>query len=162
MITDQQYKDLLNRVNALEKQVEALSRRLNESTFRRGPSSRQVEEETPVRDTTKYNFNGISYNKRQLVLAVIKYYVESERINNSEDLNKAFPDKVQGSLGVVKKFEMAERYTNARNRYYFEDDNVLTLDDGYFVICKEWSAKNIKKFIDRAEKLGYSITPADY
>ena len=62
-------------------------------------------------------------------------------------------------LGVFRSAEVAERYSGATERYFFGDDEVLHLDDGVYVVSKDWTIKNIDRFLDVMETLGYVITP---
>lgn len=56
------------------------------------------------RDYTKYNVEGLgkNLNKRQLAFTVVQDYVEKNN-PSFEDIQKAFPDEVQGSKGFIRK-----------------------------------------------------------
>ena len=60
-----------------------------------------------ARDYTKYTVEGLgeNLNKRQLVFTIVKDYVEKNN-PSFEDLQKAFPDEVQGSKGFIRKEAM--------------------------------------------------------
>ena len=57
-----------------------------------------------ARDYTKYNVEGLgeNLNKRKLVFTIVKDWVEKNN-PSFEDLQKAFPDEVQGSKGFIRK-----------------------------------------------------------
>ena len=63
-------------------------------------------------------------------------------------LSEIFPDCIQGSLGVIRSADEAEQYSNATEHYFFKDEDVLYLDDGIYVVCKDWTVKNIRGFIN--------------
>ena len=105
-----------------------------------------------ARDYTKYNIEGLGedLNKRQLVFTVVKDYAEKNN-PSFEDLQKAFPDEIQGSKGVVKK----EAEVRDPKRYNVKEP--LKIKNGaHVVVCNQWG-ENIKRFIDYATNLGYSI-----
>ncbi len=159
MITDQQFQELQKRINELEKTVKTLSMSLTELRMTShskyaAPAPAAYE---PKRDRTRYVFNGRRFSKRALVLAGIKAYVVDQQVTSSEQLLEAFPTVIQGSLGLIRPAEEAEMYENAKARFFFRDDEVLRFNDGIFVICKEWTAKNIGGFIQAMENNGYKI-----
>ena len=159
MVTDKQFKEALDRINKLEQKVNSLSRSLAEERMKssvQATKNRQIHTDSQ-KDITRYHFMGKKCCKRTLVLFCIKQYVQDHQITKSTSLFDVFPDHIQGSLGVLREIEEAERYEGAEKRYYFEDEHVLSLEDGLFVICKDWSAKNIDRFIDRMQELNYGI-----
>lgn len=111
------------------------------------------------RDTTKYNFEGTSYGKGKLVLAVLKHHVaERDEIDFSE-LEKHFPKKLQGSSGVFSSIEMANRIyedTN-RKRHFLKQEELIKLADSTIAVSNQWGIGNIDQFIDEARELGHEI-----
>jgi len=106
-----------------------------------------------ARDYTKYTVEGLgeNLNKRQLVFTVVKDYVEKNN-PSFEDLQKAFPDEVQGSKGVVAK----EAEIKDPKRYNVKEP--LKIKNGaHVVVCNQWG-DNIANFIAQAKTLGYSIS----
>ena len=162
MVTDQQYRDVLKRIENLEDTINAISRELTQIKMRNGRHIRETEaytEPESKKDVTRYLFDGQKYNKRQLVLAVVKKYIADQSIQDPEDFWDVFPDYIQGSLGVLREVGEAEVYVDSAARYYFEDENIINIADGQYVVCKDWTAKNIRKFLEIAETLGYKIQP---
>ena len=107
-----------------------------------------------ARDYTKYTVEGLgeNLNKRQLVFTVVKDYVEKNN-PSFEDLQKAFPDEVQGSKGVVAK----EAEIKDPKRYNVKEP--LKIKNGaHVVVCNQWG-ENINDFIEAAINQGYAITP---
>lgn len=160
VVTDEEYKALKTKVNELEKKINLLAQQYSSLYMRsdiRNISGIEAEKRTKHRDVTKFEFEGTKYNKRQLVLACVKKYVEENRITRSEDLFEAFPDYIQGSLGIVKRVEEAEKYSNANKRFYFLDSDIIRLVDGNYAVCSQWDAGNIDRFIKLVEDIGYEV-----
>ena len=77
-------------------------------------------------DRTKYLFNCEVLGKGRLVLAVIRKFVSDRGNLSFDELEKAFPKKVQGSGGCFTTLERAETIRNeGRKRHFLEPDEVL-------------------------------------
>ena len=102
---------------------------------------------------TKYNVEGLgeNLNKRQLVFTIVKDWVEKNK-PNLEELQKAFPDEIQGSKGVVKK----EVDIKDPKRYNMKEP-IKIKNGAHVVVSNQWG-DNIEGFIAASEKLGYVIT----
>ena len=161
MITDKQYRELVLRFDELTAKYNQMSKDIAviKMTLDIAKSRKREETIQTHKDVTKYLFLGRQLNKRQLVLECIKKYIEDSGTTNPDALFEIFPDYLQGSLGVFRSAEVAERYSGATERYFFGDDEVLHLDDGVYVVSKDWTIKNIDRFLDVMETLGYVITP---
>ena len=160
MVTDAEYKALQARVDDLEKRMNFLARQFNEMYMKRDIS--RADDHSHIepkrhKDITKYEVNGELYNKRRLVLVCVKCFVKERNITSYSKLLEAFPDYIQGSLGIVKKVEAAEKYSNANKRFYFSEEDILSLDDGKYVVCSQWDLQNISRFLKLAEDLGFEI-----
>lgn len=161
VITDAQFKDLRDKYEELNakytqmsKDIAAIKMSLD---FAKGQKLKEPAQ--AKKDVTRYSFLGMQLNKRELVLKGIKKYIADSGTTSATDLQKSFPDWIQGPLGVIRPVEEAEKYIRATDRYFFRDDDVLHLDEGVYVVSKDWTIKNIKKFIDIMETLNYEITP---
>ena len=109
---------------------------------------------TSSRDYSKYAFDGNTYSKNQLVLAVVKKYVSENSSINYDDLTSVFPKSLQGSKGVIKKCD--DLAGDEKEKRFFDEE--IILDDGTrCVVCNQWGVPNIGRFIDKAKELGYSI-----
>lgn len=108
------------------------------------------------RDKTKYMFEGKVYAKNRLVLAVIRDYVY-RHIPTFAELCRVFDKSLQGSLGVVKRYEEAQEISDAAKRFFMKEEDVLVLKDGRVVVCTQWGIFNIVKFIKQAQLLGYNV-----
>jgi hypothetical protein len=105
------------------------------------------------KDYTKYNVEGLgeNLNKRKLVFTIVKDWIEKNS-PSFDELQKAFPDEVQGSKGVVRK----EAEVKDPKRYNVKEP--LKIKNGaHVVVCNQWG-DNIGDFIDLAKDLGYLIS----
>ena len=120
------------------------------------------ERKEPItKDFSKYIFNGETFVKRRLVLAVVRQYVEDYRPATFDELKEAFPDYLQGSLGVVKLIdEVSDKYKGIGGvkRYFVNDDEIIRLESGEkVIICTQWGT-NIDRFIEHTmRETGYKI-----
>ncbi len=163
MVTDQQYKDLLARFEELNQKYTQMSRDLAAIKMRLDlpKTHKRYEAEISRKDITRYYFRGKLLNKRQLVLECVKCYIDDTGNTDPKLLLELFPDYIQGSLGVIRPAQEAEQYSNAREHYFFKDDEVLFLDSGMYVVCKDWTINNIDRFIDVMTGFGYEIKPVN-
>ena len=174
-----EYKELilemLNRIVKLEKEVDALKKANSREVFERpelkpivDPHWSFVDDEKIVepvlpmrRDKTRYMFNGYVYLKNRLVLAIVKDYVSKNQNINCDELKEVFDKSLQGSIGVVEREAIAKQRTDYRVRFFADDDEILRLTDGNMLVCSQWGILNIPNFINRAEQMGYCITPIE-
>ena len=67
-------------------------------------------------DKSTYIFNGNTYRKGRLVLAVVEQYVSDNHGLAKEELEERFPSTLQGSIGVISSIEEADIFlTSARS-----------------------------------------------
>ena len=159
MVTDKQFNDLEMKFEDLRRQFAKLSHDMTEIQMKLGARNVIVQEE-PVqakKDITRYKIDGRMLNKRQLVLECIQKYVREHPEITFHEMQEIFPDYIQGSLGVLRSVEEAERYKDATGHYFFEDANIVTLKGMQYVICKDWTVKNINRFINVMRSLGQEI-----
>ena len=81
------------------------------------------------RDYTKYNVEGLgeNLNKRKLVFTVVKDWA-SKNNPTLEEIQKAFPNAVQGGKGFIKKVSEVKD----PNRYSMREP--LKIKNGMFVV----------------------------
>lgn len=109
------------------------------------------------KDKTEYQFLGKIHNKRQLVLSIVKHYLETNPSTTFEQLREVFPDKIHPSFGVVTLFEKV-RETVKSIRYFVREDQLLTTGDNQIIaVCNQWGIGNISSIISIAKNLGYQI-----
>jgi hypothetical protein len=111
------------------------------------------------KDYTRYLFHGDSFNKRKLVLAVIRHWVEVNKPNDISEMLQAFPQEIRSGGLLVPEQEAKEIYNRQGiYRHFLGDDEVLEfIDSTRYAISNQWGKGNIEKFIGQARKLGYEI-----
>lgn len=114
------------------------------------------EEKRIIKDYTKYTFNGLkNLNKRQLVLNVIKKFLEN---NQNNDIHDVILCRTFGN-----DFKLITDYSNIINenvdksRFFIEEDKLIKLRDNLFAISNQWGKNRIEKFINSAREIGYEI-----
>ena len=102
---------------------------------------------------------GEPMNKRRFVYTVVKQYVADHPGITFYDLENRFPSSLSHSPlnGVVRKYDsvmarLADQ-PDLRNRFFLEDDEVLTLSDGTKVVVYNQWGENFDKFLAVAREL---------
>ena len=119
-----------------------------------------VRDTAPTKDFSKYVFEGNTYGKSRLVLAVVKKYVEDHHPVTFDELEAAFPSSIQGSLGVVRRIEdVSDKYKGIGGvKRYFVDDIICLASGEQVIVCTQFGATNTKEFVEHAvNELGYEI-----
>ena len=113
------------------------------------------------KDFSKYLFEGKTYGKSRLVLAVVQKYVEDHHPTTFEEIEKAFPSTLQGSLGVIKRIEdVSDKYkgNGGVKRYFIKEDEIIHLNSGeQVIVCTQWGINNTECLINHVIKYGYNI-----
>lgn len=112
------------------------------------------------KDVTKYKFNGETYGKGRLVLAVLKQYVQDNPEIIYTDLEQRFPDNLQGSKGVFKTCHDANKIfeESSYKRHFLKPEELIKIgSDETIAVSNQWGVNNIDNFINCATKLGYKI-----
>ena len=101
------------------------------------------------------------YNKRQLVLAIVKKFMREYPDTTLAELKATFRREYLGNYAQYEFIqEDVETVKNWKelgedHNHYFVDD-VLTSGDGIdFVVCVEWERNNLQKVLGIAEALGW-------
>ncbi|WP_334048029.1 McrB family protein [Alteromonas gracilis] len=115
------------------------------------------------KDYTKYQFEGTTYSKNRLILAVIKEYLKRHQATLPA-LQKAFPKELQGSAGVFcpnEEFNTKKRQSSDVEKRYFsaKNERLVTHDEQEIVVSNQWGLENTKRFIAHATSLGLDIQP---
>ena len=106
-------------------------------------------------DKSTYIFNGNTYRKGRLVLAVVEQYVSDNHGLAKEELEERFPSTLQGSIGVISSIEEAEGKYKGRRHFV---KNTIKLTNATIAVCNQWGSNNIDKFVQHAAgELGYNI-----
>ncbi len=114
------------------------------------------------KDFSKYLFEGKTYGKSRLVLAVVTRYAEDCQPATFDELKEAFPNDLQGSLGVVRLInEVSDKYKGIGGvkRYFIKEDEIIHLSSGeQVIVCTQWGSSNTEEFVKHAMfDLGYEI-----
>ena len=110
-------------------------------------------------DRTKYKFKGELYGKGRLVVAVIMDWVESNKPQDIEELQKVFPKDIASNKTFAPLDEALHKGRKDRIRHFIEESNRIYFKDGTcYVVSNQW-AKNERyaRFLEIARGLGYSI-----
>jgi len=112
-----------------------------------------------TKDYTKYLFDGKTYGKGRLVLAVVSKFVEEHPDVTYSELVKIFPKKIQGAKGVFALQSEAEDIyaSTSRKRHFINPEDIIKLKDAVIAVCTQWGASNIDQFISIARQHGYEI-----
>ncbi|HEY9737739.1 MAG TPA: toll/interleukin-1 receptor domain-containing protein [Trichocoleus sp.] len=114
----------------------------------------------PGKDKTRYEFRGKIYPKNQLVLAVVRQYLQDNPGTNFEALRQVFPDELHRSFGVVAPLAQAKaiRDKTGYKRHLIEDNEVLKTANGVSIaVCNQWGIGSIGNILSIAGVLGYEI-----
>lgn len=102
--------------------------------------------------------NGVNHSKSGAVLAIVKDYCEKHPGLSIEQLKAVFPDTLLRRFGIFQEVAAAKKIANGGNRYFFKDEQQITLADGKVAVCNQITSENIKPMLDTARTLGYEIT----
>ena len=114
------------------------------------------------RDYTRYSFQGKIYNKRKLVLAVIKDWVGANKPTTLEALLEAFPQETQGGelfVPIEEAQKIFERQHTAR--HFLAGEEVINLGPGEtYAVSNQWGVGNFQRFLECARALNFDIKPS--
>ena len=121
-----------------------------------------VRDSAPGKDFSKYLFDGQTYGKSRLVLAVVTKYVQEHKPRTYDELEEAFPSRIQGSLGVVRCInDVSDKYKGIGGvkRYFVNENEIIHLPSGeQVIVCTQFGATNTEQFVEHATNtLGYTI-----
>ena len=111
------------------------------------------------KDYTRYHFRDNAYNKRKLVLSVIKCWTKENNPKSISELLVAFPQEIR-SGGIFTPVNEAEEIYGRQGiyRHFLGEDELIEFPDGTkYAISNQWGRGNIEKFIDQANKIGFEI-----
>lgn len=110
------------------------------------------------RDFSKFEFKGEIFNKSRLVNTVLKSYVEDNPQIGFVELQKAFPQGLQGSMGVFTQSKSAQDIFDrtGHKRFYIKPGELINLADSTIATCTQWGKGNIENFVKHVNKLDWS------
>ena len=125
----------------------------------RQQSEERREARISEKDYTQYQFRNTLYNKRKLVLAVIKSWINENKPSNYDALISAFPQEIHSGRLFVKIEEANETYRRQGIlRHFLNDNEIIKFENGTsYAISNQWGKGNIELLIRRARELGFQI-----
>lgn len=124
-----------------------------------------ISEELPVKGRKPravFSFNGKSpQDKRNSVLAVVKAYTLNHPRATFNELLRNFPDRLQGSYGVIKTLDEIEERRNrgqqVDSRYFLDPRDILTSADGVqFAVSNQWGDQ-FYQFQQHVKNFGWTL-----
>ncbi|RZV18286.1 McrB family protein [Aliarcobacter butzleri] len=99
-----------------------------------------------------------------MVLEIVKKYIEDNKNITYAELKVKFPDKLQGSIGVIKseedliEWEKDKKKTNKKEKRFHSYEPILLNNGLKIFVCSEWGIGNINNFIEYVKNiLNYEI-----
>jgi len=117
-------------------------------------TSQRREARQTNRDYTQYEFEGEIYNKRKLVLAVLKKYIQDNPPQNIEDLKSKFRNK---KLFVALQDAEEKAKKHGQPRHFLNNEDIVIIGENKYAISNQWGVGNIKDFIEDIKKLGLNV-----
>ncbi|MCK5132002.1 MAG: hypothetical protein KAR40_07610 [Candidatus Sabulitectum sp.] len=121
-------------------------------------SEQRREARNSSRDYTKYEFNGSTYNKRRVALAIVKHWFQENNPSNLDELLIAFPVELCGDIFSLESdaIEIYERH--GLPRHFLEKGEVFEFsDETRYAVSNQWAKENIAGLIKHARQLGFVI-----
>ncbi|MGC2237774.1 MAG: hypothetical protein WA584_16540 [Pyrinomonadaceae bacterium] len=111
------------------------------------------------KDYTRYLFDGNEYNKRKLVLAVIKKWIVENSPQSFTELVSVFPQGLhRGDLFVSEDEAKIICERQGIDRYFINDDEIIRFpDSSSYAVSNQWGKGNIEPVISHAQNLGFEI-----
>lgn len=120
------------------------------------------------KDTTKYALDGRTgmFGKGKFVREIVARFVENNPTFTYNQLKQIFPDRMQGSYGVIRSLDELEKSTHNRKdlatRYVMDKDKQLISSDGVrFVVCTQWGSYNFDNILNLMNKWGWTIIKSE-
>ena len=106
-----------------------------------------------AKNYTKYTVEGLgeNLNKRKLVFEIVKDYIAKNN-PSFEELQKVFPDEIQGSLGFIRKKSDVKDF-----KRFNMNEPLSVKNESNVLVSNQWG-ENIANFLKVAENLGYKIS----
>lgn len=107
------------------------------------------------RDFSKFEFKGEIYNKARLVNKVVRTFVEENPTISYAELEKKFPQSLQGSIGVFDTKENAQEIFDrtGHKRHYLKSDELIKLSDSIIATSNQWGLGNITHFVNHVNNM---------
>ncbi|MCY7345543.1 MAG: hypothetical protein LH614_04915 [Pyrinomonadaceae bacterium] len=112
------------------------------------------------KDYTRYLFNNEEFNKRKLVLAVVKKWIAEKSPQSFEELTSVFPQSLRGGKLFVTENEAQEvsQRQDGKRRHFLESEDIIYFPDTTrYAVSNQWGKGNLVNFINHAKNLGFQI-----
>lgn len=112
------------------------------------------------KDYTRYLFNNEEFNKRKLVLAIIKKWIIENSPQSLNELTSVFPQSLHGGKLFVTENEAQEvsLRQNGKRRHFLENEDIICFPDTtQYAVSNQWGKGNLVNFINHARNLGFQI-----
>ena len=106
---------------------------------------------------SKFKFKGEIYNKRGLVLGIVKHTVKDQSVKTFKDLKELFPDRDSTSgIESKKKYNfivaLKSDFDEDDNRIFRKDDDIIILDKKEIIVHNQWGGENFDYFLKQVQK----------
>lgn len=149
--------DFNNMPNAFQQRERgSLSERTKKPLPEKAAKKQKSQKFAPVTQS-QFTFDGESYGKGPLVLAVVMAHAKKNKKITHEQMKAAFPDTLLRGYGIFTTAKKAEEMCKTRKRYFIREDQLVKLADEVIAVCNQFTGDNIGAFLNQAKLLGYTI-----
>jgi len=161
-VSEDLYSRLAERAEGFDSPANVIEKLLDQVDGKEHRPASHSKPEQSNRDRTKYSFNGKSFGKGRLVLAVISEFVRQRSDVSSSDLYRAFPKYLRSPHGPFVPLSEAMKIfeEEGRKRNFINAGEPIELTDGPVAVSNQWGIKRMRAFLENAERLGIEITEA--
>lgn len=128
----------------------------------RQQSEERREARESSKDYTQYLFDGNVYNKRKLVLAVVKKWAAINNPQSINELEKAFPQNLKSGGLFVEANVATEIYARQGIYRHFlgQDETFVFPNSTEYALSNQWGKNSVSEFIKHASSIGLEISEA--
>ena len=120
-------------------------------------SKKSKQQKFPAVPQPTFEFNGETYGKGPLVLAVVMSHALANPKISHEQMKAAFPDTLLRGYGIFTTQAKAEELCKTRKRYFVRADQFVKLADESIAVCNQFTSDNIGAFLNQCKLLGYTV-----
>lgn len=106
------------------------------------------------RDYSRFEYKGLTYNKRNLALALITDWVEENRPDSLKDLLNVFDKSIRRRIAML----LSDISETKMKRYHSKDEDLIELNSGEVIaVSNQWKLETILSLIKRVSKYGVVV-----
>ncbi|GIU20052.1 hypothetical protein TUM4261_42680 [Shewanella sp. c952] len=110
------------------------------------------------RDYSKFEYKGLTYNKRKLALALMTDWIEDKQPNSLTDLLKVFDKDIRRRIAIP----ISDVTDSKMKRYHSNDEDLIELDSGEVIaISNQWSIGSVTRLIELVSQYGFEVIKVD-